>query len=109
MQTNDICGSHTCVWAVLLCSLLKVKQLFGGTYYLHLQGQTYAEQEASRATCFVLMSCLACSSTLKMEVTRSSKLLVDFQQTTRHYILEQWYSTWGTHAPGGMRRHLRGT
>ena len=22
--------------------------------------------------------------------------------------LGQWYSTWGTRTPGGMRRHLRG-
>jgi hypothetical protein len=24
------------------------------------------------------------------------------------YRLDQWYSTWGTHTPGGTRRHLRG-
>jgi hypothetical protein len=22
--------------------------------------------------------------------------------------VEQWYSTWGAHTPGGARRHLRG-
>jgi hypothetical protein len=36
----------------------------------------------------VLVSCLSCSLTLKMEVTLSSKMLVDFQLTTWDYILE---------------------
>jgi hypothetical protein len=38
------------------------------------------------ATCLMLVSCLAYSSTLKMKVTCSSEMLVDFQQTTRRYI-----------------------
>jgi hypothetical protein len=36
------------------------------------------------ATCFLLISCLACSLTLKMEVTCFSEMLVDFQQTAKH-------------------------
>jgi hypothetical protein len=44
-----------------------------------------SEQVASNA--FTLVSCLAYSSTLKMEAT-SSKTLVGFQQTTRYYISE---------------------
>jgi hypothetical protein len=35
-----------------------------------------------------LVSCLACSSTLKMEVTCFSEMSVDFQRTTRRYIPE---------------------
>jgi hypothetical protein len=40
------------------------------------------------ATCFTLVSCLAYSSTMKMEATCSSETSVDFQRTTRHYIPE---------------------
>jgi hypothetical protein len=39
------------------------------------------------AACFMLFSCLVCSSTLKME-TYSSKAFVDFQQTTRRCVPE---------------------
>jgi hypothetical protein len=35
--------------------------------------------------CFMLVSCLAYSSTLKMEVTGSTKTSGEFHQTTRHY------------------------
>jgi hypothetical protein len=40
--------------------------------------------------CFKLVSCLSYSSTLKMEVTCSSKMSVDIQPTTQCYILEDW-------------------
>jgi hypothetical protein len=43
------------------------------------------EQVATRAK---LVSCLAFSSTLKMEATWSSEMSVDFQWTTQRYILE---------------------
>jgi hypothetical protein len=39
------------------------------------------------ATCFMLVSCLAYSLTLKM-ATYSSKMMVDFQQVTQRYIPE---------------------
>jgi hypothetical protein len=39
------------------------------------------------ASCFVLVSCLADSSTLKM-MTCSSETSVDFQRITRHYMPE---------------------
>jgi hypothetical protein len=45
-------------WDVTLCSPLKVNRRYGGTCRLHY-------------TCFLLISCLACSSTLKMEATCS--------------------------------------
>jgi hypothetical protein len=38
--------------------------------------------------CLMLVSFLAYSSTLKMEVTYFSKISVDFQRTTRRYIPE---------------------
>jgi hypothetical protein len=37
-------------------------------------------------TCFILISCLAYSSTLKMEATYSSETSADFQRTTLLYI-----------------------
>jgi hypothetical protein len=43
---------------------------------------------APRATCFMLVSCLAYSSTLKIEATCSFETSVDFQWTTQHYIQE---------------------
>jgi hypothetical protein len=51
-------------WDITSCSLLKV----------------------SLQPAFTLVSCLAYSSTLKMEVTCSSETWVDFQRTTQHYI-----------------------
>jgi hypothetical protein len=38
--------------------------------------------------CFMLVSCLACYSTLKMEVRCSSETLVDFHRDIWHYIPE---------------------
>jgi hypothetical protein len=29
-------------------------------------------------------------------------------ERSRTFVLDQWYSTWGTRTPGGTRRHLRG-
>jgi hypothetical protein len=50
----------------------------------------YSEISASRLLClpsaFKLVPCLAYSSTLKMEATCSSEILVGFQRTTQHYI-----------------------
>jgi hypothetical protein len=40
------------------------------------------------APCFMLISCLAYPSTLKMEVTCSTETSVDFQRTTWRYIPE---------------------
>jgi hypothetical protein len=40
------------------------------------------------ATCFMLVSCMAYSLTLEMEVTCSSKTSVDFQWTAQCYISE---------------------
>jgi hypothetical protein len=45
-------------------------------------------QRALFAACFTLVSCLAYTSTLKMEETCSSETSVDFQQTTLSNIPE---------------------
>jgi hypothetical protein len=77
---------------------MKVNGRFRGTYHLHLQGcgvsQARSQHEAVRnqnlltSCCFVLVSWLACTSVLKMEVICFSKTSVDFQQTTWCYITE---------------------
>jgi hypothetical protein len=50
-------------WDITPCSPLKVNQCPGGTCHFHLQGRRIREErhqhEASRATCFMLVSCLA--------------------------------------------------
>jgi hypothetical protein len=50
---------------VTLCSILKVNQHFIGTCQLNLQG--WGVSQALLAACFKLVSCLAYTSTLKME------------------------------------------
>jgi hypothetical protein len=77
-------------WDITPCSQLKVNRRFGGTYRLSLQSRRIcqARNQESLPHVFTLVSCLAYSSTLKMEATCSSETLVDFQLTTRYYSLE---------------------
>jgi hypothetical protein len=63
------------------CSLLKVNRRFGGTCRLYLL------QSYRLAACFMLVSCSAYSSTLKMEATCSSETSVDFRRTTRRPLV----------------------
>jgi hypothetical protein len=68
-------------------SPLKVNRSFWEKCRLHLQ------QVASRtllATCFTLVSCLAYSSTLKMEAICSSETPVDFQRTYTALYPRRW-------------------
>jgi hypothetical protein len=64
------------------CSLLKVYRRFGGKCCLRLQfkrtSQARNKHEALLANCFMLDSCLVCSSTLKM-VIFCFKTLINFQ------------------------------
>jgi hypothetical protein len=54
-----------------------------------MPNKTRAKQAASKAdACFMLVSCLAYSSTLKMEEICFSETSVDFQQATCHHIPE---------------------
>jgi hypothetical protein len=59
-------------WDITLCRQLKVNRRFGRKFRL-------------LATDFMLISCLACSSRLKMEMVCPSETLVDFQRTTERY------------------------
>jgi hypothetical protein len=78
LQALDVKSSVFC--DITPCSLLKIIRRFGGIYLIDLQ--------VLLATCLRLLSCLAYSSTLKMEATCSSETSVDFLQKTRRYIPE---------------------
>jgi hypothetical protein len=76
-------------WDITPCKQLNVNKNFEGICRLHLQGRRKAKQETSMtAGVSNLDSYLAYSSTVKMEATCSSETSVDFQRTTRRYILE---------------------
>jgi hypothetical protein len=73
-------------WDITQCSPSRVNRGFGRTYYCHIQGCTirHARDHMKQATSLVF--CLAHSMSLKTEATCSSKMSVDFQQTTRRYV-----------------------
>jgi hypothetical protein len=74
-------------WDMASCSPLKFIQHFRGTHSPHLQGQRISQASMlCLPSVFTQASCLAYSSTLKMEATYSSETSVDFQWTTWHYI-----------------------
>jgi hypothetical protein len=78
------------LWDVIPCNPLKVNERFGSTRHLHLQSgrlsqaRTRLKQVATRA-CFMLVSYMIYSSTLKMEATCPSETPVDFYEATQHY------------------------
>jgi hypothetical protein len=78
-------------WDETPCSQLKFKRRFGGQYSLYLQRRSISQvarsmwQEKQNIS---QISCLAYSSILKMEVTCSSEISVDFQRTTWRCIPE---------------------
>jgi hypothetical protein len=74
-------------WDITPCNPLRINRRFGGTCRLHIQGRMW-QAELCFPPAFTLVSCLACSLTLKTEVTCSSKTSVDFKWTTWLYIPE---------------------
>jgi hypothetical protein len=72
------------------CSLLKAKRLFGRTCRLNFKGRRLSQARYQHeATCFIALSILAYSSTLKMEAIYYPERSVDFQRITRCYIPEE--------------------
>jgi hypothetical protein len=67
---------------------LKLNKHFGGKCTLHLHGHGHESMWQAEST-FTLVSPLFYSLTLKMKVTCPSKMSVDFQRTTWHYIPRQ--------------------
>jgi hypothetical protein len=64
-------------WCITPCRPVKVNRSFG------------LSARAPLATCFMLGSSLAYSSTLTMEATYSSETSVDFERITRRYISKE--------------------
>jgi hypothetical protein len=62
---------------------LKISRHFGKACYLHLY-------KSSACYLLILDFLLVYSSTLKIWATYSSEAMVNFQQTTRRFILEDW-------------------
>jgi hypothetical protein len=84
-----------------VCIPLKDNRRFGGQLPRYFKGWRISKLETS-TNCLIWTSCwlfffLAYSSTLKMEVTRSSETLADPQRTARRYIPE--YRTLQIHYP----------
>jgi hypothetical protein len=82
-------------WDIMLCNPLKINLRFGGTYLLRIHARWISQERSqcknlvtSTSTCFMLVSSLAYSSTLKLQVTCSSETSVDFQRATCRYIQE---------------------
>jgi hypothetical protein len=100
-------------------SPFKVNRRFREIYCLHLQGQRIIQarnqHEAGKsacylfhadfflATCIMLFSCLAYSSTQKMEATCATETSGDIQRTVRRYIQEdrtlQMITSWQKRRP----------
>jgi hypothetical protein len=62
------------------------------------------KQVALLATSFMLVSCLANYSTLKIKATCSSETSVDFERTTRGYITE--YNTLHNHRFENLKSYI---
>jgi hypothetical protein len=91
------------------CSPLKINGRFGGTCCLHLQGRRISQARKQSATRFMLVSCLAYTSILTMDVTWSPETSVDFQWTTRRYIpgdTTLWILYTFIMSPGTETRHV---
>jgi hypothetical protein len=73
------------LWDIMLCSLLKINQHFG-TCHLRLQDLRVSQARNQHEAVGKLVCCLFYCSTLKMEVTCSSKMSVYFQLTAQCYI-----------------------
>jgi hypothetical protein len=74
------------------------KRRFGGTCRLHLQGRRIIQVRNQHEARCLLVSRLAFSSTVKIQVTYSSETSVVFQRTIRNYIpadtsLQNFHST----------------
>jgi hypothetical protein len=72
-------SSTSIFWNTEACSVVKFNRRLGRTYLYVL--------DHLLAACFMLVSCLSYSSTLKMEATYFSETSVNFYRTILHYIV----------------------
>jgi hypothetical protein len=91
---STLCGRNV--------KLLTVKLRGGSDVLIAMAMKSVIFCDINQAACFMLVSCLAYSSILKMEAIRSSETSIDFHRTTRHYIRED-----RTLKLCGMHRHLK--
>jgi hypothetical protein len=91
-QLNRFLLKSSIYWDITLSSPLKFNWCISQTCCFQLQGwrisQARNQHEAGSKQCFMLVSCLSYSLTLKMEVICSSGTSVDFQWTTWWYVPE---------------------
>jgi hypothetical protein len=78
---NSAIINNSIFWDIMPRSSLEVNRRFGGAYYPRPR-----RIRALSATCFVLVSCLAYSSTQKMRVICSSETSDVFRQSTWCYV-----------------------
>jgi hypothetical protein len=85
----------TCLFRVARSALAALFRVFASylslsctSFLLRIQTRASSKRIALLVNCFMLVSCVAYSSALKMEAKWSSETLVDFQQTTLRYIPE---------------------
>jgi hypothetical protein len=79
------------IWDTTPCIPVEVSLRFGGPCRHHLQGRRISQarnkdKAAILTACFMLVPCLAYSSTVKMEATCSSETSINFHRNTLHYI-----------------------
>jgi hypothetical protein len=103
------------LWNITPCSPLKVNRRFGETCHLHLQhrriNHAWNQCEIRLSPAFTLVVCLVYSSTPNTEATCSTEMSVDFQRTTRCYILLErsfYDETRGTFHTHGRRKYILG-
>jgi hypothetical protein len=82
---NRISIKCSVFWHMTLCWSVKRNRYFGGTCCLHLQGRGVSE--ARLVSWFVLVSCLTCSSNLKMGAICCFETWANFHIITRCYVL----------------------
>jgi hypothetical protein len=79
---------NSVLWDVMAYNPLKVNRRSATPCRLHLQDRRIKshKNQAQLATCFMLVSGLAYSLTVKMEVRHFTEVSVDFERTMRRYI-----------------------
>jgi hypothetical protein len=74
-------------WDIICCRLMKSQRTFRKNIKPSSRSKSHpSEQSTLFAACIFLVSCLAYTSTLKMEVTCSSETSTYFYKATQHHI-----------------------
>jgi hypothetical protein len=88
-KNRNLLVKNSIFWDIRPFSLLNVNRPFGRICRVHLQRRRISQtKNLLLDTCLMLVSCIAYSSTLKMEAMCSSETSGYFQRTTHRYIPE---------------------